>query len=41
MAEKATATCPCCGKEVTVEYRPAKWEGEKDKVIITHQKWQR
>ena len=37
---KVKAKCPCCDQEVTVEYRSAKWEGEKDKVIITHQKWQ-
>ena len=36
---KIKAKCPCCKQEVIVEYKPAKWEGEKDKVIITHTKW--
>jgi len=33
--------CPCCGKEVIIEHKPAKWQGEKDKVTITHKKWQK
>jgi len=39
--DKVIAKCPCCGQEVTVEYRPAKWQGEEPKVVITHNKWQR
>jgi len=40
MAEKIEAVCPCCGQPATVEFKPAKWQGEQDKVIITHKKWQ-
>ena len=32
--------CPGCKQPVTVEHKPAKWEGETDKVIIEHKKWQ-
>lgn len=32
--------CPCCGGEVKIRIIPAKWQGEKDKVVIEHKKWQ-
>lgn len=35
------AKCPCCSGEVIVEHKPAKWQGEKDKVVIKHTKWQK
>jgi len=31
--------CPCCGSETIVEFHQAKWEGENDRVVITHKKW--
>ncbi len=31
--------CPCCDEEVIIVNKPAKWQGEKDKVVITHKKW--
>ena len=34
------AKCPCCGNDVTIKIEPAKWQGEKDRIIITHRKWQ-
>lgn len=37
---EAKAICPCCKQEVVVKYKPAKWQGEKDKVVIAHKKWQ-
>jgi len=37
---KTEAICPCCGQEIVIEYKPAKWENEKPKVVITHKKWQ-
>jgi len=37
---KKIARCPCCDGEVIVEHKPAKWQGGKDRVIITHVKWQ-
>jgi len=40
MANKIEAACPCCKLPVTVEYKPAKWQDEKDKVVIEHKKWQ-
>ena len=40
MEKKVKATCSCCGQQVTVEHKPAKWEGQKDRVVIEHQKWQ-
>jgi len=40
MASKVVGKCPCCDGDVAVEYKPAKWQGEEDKVIITHKKWQ-
>lgn len=40
MANKVETVCPCCKQPVTVEYKPTKWQGEQDKVIITHKKWQ-
>lgn len=36
----ALAKCSCCRGEVTVASRPAKWQGEEPKVVITHKKWQ-
>lgn len=33
--------CPCCCEEVVVKYKSAKWQGEKDRVVITHKKWQK
>lgn len=38
--EKIEAVCPCCGQEVVIEYKPAKWENEGDKAVVTHVKWQ-
>lgn len=37
---KTEAVCPCCKQGVVVEFKPAKWQGEKDKVVVTHRKWQ-
>lgn len=37
--KKVEAKCPCCDGEVIVEFKPAKWQGEEDKVIVTHKKW--
>ena len=31
--------CPSTGQEVLVEYRPARWQGEEDRVIIHQVKW--
>lgn len=40
MAEKQVdGKCPCCGGDVKVTFKPAKWQGEKDKVVIEHKKW--
>lgn len=39
VAKKIDGKCPCCGEEVTVEYKPAMWQDEKDKVVIEHKKW--
>lgn len=41
MVLKMNGICPCCGGEVIIEYLPTKWQGEKDKVVITHKKWQK
>jgi len=40
VAKKIDALCPCCTQPIIVEYKPAKWQGENDKVIIVHKKWQ-
>lgn len=38
--KKFDINCPCCGKPAIIEYKPSKWQGEKDRVVITHKKWQ-
>lgn len=40
MANEQSSKCPCCGGEVIIEYKRANWQGERDRVIITHKKWQ-
>ena len=41
MAEqKMYGKCPCCGEKARVRIIPAKWQGEKDKVVIEHVVWQ-
>ncbi len=37
---KAMSECPCCKQEVVVKFKPAKWQGETPKTVITHKKWQ-
>lgn len=37
---KVAGKCPCCGKEVVVEYKHKKWGDERSRVVITHKKWQ-
>jgi len=41
MGEHYKSKCPCCGGEVKVEIKKAKWQGEEDRVVITHEKWQK
>lgn len=36
---RVKALCPSTGQQVKVEYRPAKWQGEEDRVIIHQVKW--
>ncbi len=40
MRDKVKAECLCCSGRVIIENKPAKWYSEKDKVKITHVKWQ-
>jgi len=37
---KIESTCPCCKQEVVAEFKPAKWQEEEPKAVITHKKWQ-
>ena len=31
--------CLCCGKVSVIKIIPAKWEGQKDQIIIEQKKW--
>ncbi len=36
---KRLGICPCCGDKVKVKIVIGKWQGQKDQVIIEHEKW--
>lgn len=39
MMAKKLVVGPFPGQQVKIEYRPAKWQGEEDRVIIHQVKW--